>query len=124
MKQPLPEELVEIAEELDDLEADCDWRDSCNLWCLVCAAQHCGFLPGVSVHQLVPLGRRDDFFLITVEVTPTLVLGTAPIHWREIEPPAPGTGTAAISHLLARIGDECSKLLVAFHENAASRFDE
>ncbi|WP_406735290.1 hypothetical protein OG508_25810 [Streptomyces sp. NBC_01108] len=73
MKQPSSEELVEIAEELDDLEGDCTWAKSYNLWCLVCAAQHCGFLPGVSVHQLVPLGRRDDFFLITVEVTPTIV---------------------------------------------------
>jgi hypothetical protein len=124
VNQPSPEELVEIAEELDDLEADCDWADSYNLWCLVCAAQHCGFLPGVSVYQLVPLGRRDDFFLITVEVTPTIELATAPIHWREIEPPAPGTGTAAISHLLARIGEVCSKLLLAFHENAASRSNE
>ncbi|MFF1913155.1 hypothetical protein ACFVYE_16275 [Streptomyces sp. NPDC058239] len=121
MKQPSPEELVEIAEELDDLEGDCDWTESYNLWCLVCAAQHCGLLPGVSVYQLMPLGRRDDFFLITVEVTPTIVLARAPIHWREIEPPGPGMGAEAISHLLARIGEECSKLLVAFHENAASR---
>lgn len=111
--------LAEIARELGS--DDARWSDSLNLEFLLQAAQRSGFLTDLEIHQLIGSGRRDDRFLVTLDVAPGVVLCSHVIRWDDVRSPDSPTGGDSIKHVLARLDEIARALGEAFNAEALLR---
>ena len=100
---------------------DSERWDSSDLAFLVTAAQGQDLLCDLTVHELIPEGRRDDSFLFTVTITGRITVSSPPLRWREVAP-APGlTGREAVRQLLEWIERTAARIRADFTTDAVLR---
>ncbi|AXI78345.1 hypothetical protein [Peterkaempfera bronchialis] len=120
MTSPISSELVEAVTEEFDATEDV-WADSLNLGNLLGAAQHFGALPGLELQQLLVLDQENDEFLLTLQVSPRIVLCSELIRWDRVRPPAGVAGPQAVEHVLRRLGELAFVLRFDFEQDAVLR---
>jgi hypothetical protein len=87
---------------------------------LLHAAQHSGLLEELEVHHIFGADSRDDWFIVTVQASPSIVLSSRVMRWREVRPELP-SGAEAIRHVLRRLDEIAREVLSAFSTDALLR---
>ncbi|MDB5910957.1 MAG: hypothetical protein JWP34_5071, partial [Massilia sp.] len=87
---------------------------------LLHAAQHSGLLEALEVHHIFGTGSRDDWFIVTVQASPNIVLSSRVMRWHEVRPERP-SGAEAIRHVLRCLDEIAREVLSAFSVDALLR---
>jgi hypothetical protein len=87
---------------------------------LLHAAQHSGLLEELEVHHIFGADSRDDWFIVTVQVSPNIVLSSRVMRWHEVRPQL-ASGAEAIKHVLRRLGEVAHELTATFDAEALLR---
>jgi hypothetical protein len=87
---------------------------------LLHAAQHSGLLEELEVHHIFGADSRDDWFILTVQASPNIVLSSRVMRWHEVRPELP-SGAEAIRQVLRRLDEIAREVLSAFSADALLR---